>query len=203
MKQWIDEGRIGKITGAQVIAGQWLPDWHPWEDFTKSYSARKDLGGGVIFDTHELDYLTWLLGPVQTFVGLNGHSTALPIETEDVAASLLRFRSGAIATLLTDYIQRVSRRSYHISGDQGTIEWDIHGGEVVLHLPKKPRAEVFDAHVEDLNQMYLEQSKTVLEAIRYGRPPVTPVSHMLKILKMQIDWHKQTKVDYPADPGSE
>ena len=33
MKKIINEGSLGKITGAQVIAGQWLPDWHPWEDY--------------------------------------------------------------------------------------------------------------------------------------------------------------------------
>ena len=25
-----------------------MPDWHPWEDYRKSYSARADMGGGVI-----------------------------------------------------------------------------------------------------------------------------------------------------------
>jgi len=193
MKKWLDEGRIGTVTGAQVLAGQWLPDWHPWEDYRLSYSARKDLDGGAIFDTHELDYLTWLLGPVQDFIGLKAHSGTLPIETEDVAAAVMRLESGALVSVLTDYIQRVGRRRYHISGDKGTIEWDISIGNVILSLPKEPEAEIFKAQVEDLNEMYLEQTRHVLNALKTGQPPMTPISHMLDVLELQTKWHNDQK----------
>ena len=47
MRAWLAEGAIGTMTSMQVLAGQWLPDWHPWEDYRKGYSARADLGGGA------------------------------------------------------------------------------------------------------------------------------------------------------------
>ena len=37
-----------------VEAGQYLPDWRPWQNYRESYSARQDLGGGIILDgSHE------------------------------------------------------------------------------------------------------------------------------------------------------
>ena len=49
----------------------WLPDWHPNSDYRREYSARWDLGGGAILDSHEFDYLTWLLGPVKDMLCLD------------------------------------------------------------------------------------------------------------------------------------
>src|SRR3954469_18236676 len=57
-------GAIGRVTAIQAQVGQYLPDWHPGEDYRRGVSARKETGGGVILDLiHELDYVTWLVGP--------------------------------------------------------------------------------------------------------------------------------------------
>ncbi|HDL01339.1 MAG TPA: Gfo/Idh/MocA family oxidoreductase, partial [candidate division Zixibacteria bacterium] len=96
MKKIINEGSLGKITGAQVIAGQWLPDWHPWEDYRNMYSAKKDQAGGIVLDSHEFDYLTWLLGPISKVSGYTAHTGALDIETEDIAVACMQFESGVL-----------------------------------------------------------------------------------------------------------
>lgn len=191
MKSWIAEKRLGTITGVQALAGQWLPDWHPWEDYRQMYSSRADLGGGAIFDTHELDYLTWLVGPVSEFCGFKAQSGALEISTEDVAACVLRFGNGALGVLLTDYIQRVPRRRYHISGSEGTLEWDHADGHVVLHLPGQRDAERADMRLADINDMYVAQAQRVLDDIHQGGRPETPVSSMLRVLDLQTRWHAQ------------
>lgn len=191
MKSWLDQGQIGTPTGIQALAGQWLPDWHPYEDYRRMYAARCDLGGGAIFDTHELNYMLWLMGPVRQFGGLKAHSGALDIETEDVAAAVLRFSSGALGVLLTDYIQRTPCRRYHISGSEGTIEWDNAVGHVLLHRPGQRCAEQVDARVADGNAMYLAQAARILEDLRLGSGPVTPVSEMLQVLDLQLRWHRE------------
>ena len=45
IKTLLDEKRIGKVVSARVQIGQYLPDWHPWEDYRNMYSAQKLLGG--------------------------------------------------------------------------------------------------------------------------------------------------------------
>lgn len=58
MQSVLLENRIGRILSARAIAGQYLPDWHPWEDYRKGYSANKSMGGGILLDSHELNYMT-------------------------------------------------------------------------------------------------------------------------------------------------
>ena len=40
VKRLLAENGVGRIIAARVEAGQYLPDWHPWEDYRQSYSAR-------------------------------------------------------------------------------------------------------------------------------------------------------------------
>ena len=48
IKTLIKNNEIGEVISARAHWGEYLPSWHPWEDHRKSYSAKKELGGGVI-----------------------------------------------------------------------------------------------------------------------------------------------------------
>lgn len=186
MKALVDQGRIGRVVGAQVLAGQWLPDWHPWEDYRRGYSARRDLGGGVVLDSHEFDYLTWLLGPAEAITGFAVRSGALEAETEDVAGACLRFASGAVATVQLDYIQRETRRRYHLTGTEGTIEWDLNDGIVAVFTAVDRKTETHHCDVADINEMYVEQMRHVLQGVREGIGPITPLAHAADVLDLQL-----------------
>ena len=61
----IAAGDLGKILTIHAHWGEYMPNWHPWEDYRQAYAAREDLGGGVIRTlTHPLDYVRWLGGEV-------------------------------------------------------------------------------------------------------------------------------------------
>src|SRR5229473_3673854 len=38
IKKLLEERAIGRVIGARVEVGQYLPDWHPQEDYRQSYS---------------------------------------------------------------------------------------------------------------------------------------------------------------------
>jgi len=44
IKEWLNADALGRLTSAQCMWGEYLPDWHPWEDYRQSYAARADLG---------------------------------------------------------------------------------------------------------------------------------------------------------------
>ena len=86
VKKLLDEGAIGEPVSARAHWGEYLPDWHPWEDYRQGYSARSDLGGGVILTlSHPLDYLRWLLGEVDCLWAFAGRLGDLEIDVEDTA----------------------------------------------------------------------------------------------------------------------
>ncbi|MEL6289362.1 MAG: Gfo/Idh/MocA family oxidoreductase [Pseudomonadota bacterium] len=200
MKKLLDEKALGKVTAVQVLAGQWLPDWHPWEDYRAGYSARHDLGGGAIFDTHELDYITWLFGPADRFAGMHGNRAGLEISTEDTAVALVSFTNGVLGVLQTDYVQRTPQRRYVITGSKGTLTWTLAENAITITRQRDVAPERIDVAADDLNDMYVAQSRDVLARIRDGRSPTTPVSHMLHVLELQHRWHTQAGAAMIDDP---
>jgi predicted dehydrogenase len=129
VKRWLVEGRIGKPISAHAHWGEYLPDWHPWEDYRQSYAARRDLGGGVVLTLcHPFDYLRWLMGEVVSVASWTGQIGELDLEVEDIAEAILEFDSGAVGHVHLDYVQRPPAHRLEIIGTEGTIRWDNADG---------------------------------------------------------------------------
>jgi len=43
-------GEKGKPLSFRAVCKSYLPNWRPGQDYSKSYSARKELGGGVVLE---------------------------------------------------------------------------------------------------------------------------------------------------------
>jgi predicted dehydrogenase len=118
-------GDLGRPISFRAHWGEYLPNWHPWEDYRAGYSARKDLGGGVILTlTHPLDYLRMLFGEVQSLWAFAGSLSDLELEVEDTAEIGLRFADGVIGSVHLDYNQRPARHQLEIVCTGGTLRWD-------------------------------------------------------------------------------
>ena len=83
--------------------GEYLPNWHPWEDYRKGYSARADLGGGVVLTLcHPLDYVRWIFGEVTSVWAFTSDQSDIEIDVEDTAEIGLRFENGVIGSIHLD-----------------------------------------------------------------------------------------------------
>jgi predicted dehydrogenase len=170
VKRLLDDGAIGRPLGVRAVFGQYLPDWHPWEDYRQGYSARRELGGGVLLDAvHEVDYLTWLLGPVKSVVCFTGKVSDLQIDVEDHAAMLLRFPSGIVAEVHVDYLQRAYQRSLDIYGSEGTLTWSFQDREVRWFSAATKSWQVFrfaQDPTDSLEEMYLAEMQHFIQCCR-------------------------------------
>src|SRR5262249_14827724 len=100
LKALVEAGAIGRVVSAPAECGEYLPDWHPWEDYRAGYAARRTLGGGAVLTfSHELDALCWLLGAPRAVTAIAAHASALEVDVEDVAEVVFAFESGAIGSV--------------------------------------------------------------------------------------------------------
>jgi predicted dehydrogenase len=127
--EWFKAGEIGKPLSFFCQWGEYLPDWHPWEDYRQSYAARADLGGGVVRTLcHPLDYLGWIFGEASVRWAFTGKNSPLEIDVEDMAAIHLGYENGVEGSLMLDYFRRPPLHMLEISGSEGSIEWKNNTG---------------------------------------------------------------------------
>jgi predicted dehydrogenase len=132
----LQTGAIGKPLSVRAEVGEYLPDWHPWEDYRHSYSAKQALGGGpVLTFSHELDAVCWLLGAPAALTGVARRVSDLDVDTEDVAELILEFVSGTLASVHVDYLRRPQRRGIEIIGEEGVLRWEYDADRLWHYLP--------------------------------------------------------------------
>ncbi len=175
LKQLLSEERIGRVIAVRAEFGEYLPNWHPYEDYRQSYAARRELGGGVILSQiHDFDYLMWLFGLPHRLLCVGGKLSDLEIDVEDTASTLMscRYQGQTIPIHLhQDMCRKVSRRSCQVIGDKGEIIADIANGilEVVAADGQIQITSSFST--TERNQLFLDAMKHFLSCVESGATP--------------------------------
>jgi predicted dehydrogenase len=165
LKRLVEEHVAGRILWARAEVAQYLPDWRPWQDYRQSYTARRELGGGIILDaSHEIDYIVWLLGPPRELICMAGQVSGLEVNVEDCATVLIRLQSGAQADIHMDFAQRTPSRSCVLAGDRARLEWE-HAQNQVRILRPEVAPEVIKYDFES-NQMYIAEVEDFFSCVQ-------------------------------------
>ena len=198
-RQLIQNGALGQVLTVHAHWGEYLPQWHPWEDYRQSYAARTELGGGVILTlTHPLDYLRYLIGEVDSLWSFNGHISSLEMDVEDVAEIGLKFSNGAIGGIHLNYVQRPPVHRLEIVGTHGTLRWDNADG--LLHFykmpapfgsysdnPSAPVIETFSPPEGfERNQLFMAQTRHFIEIVRGEKEPICTLEDGIRALELAL-----------------
>ncbi len=188
VKQWLDEGAIGRVVALRAHWGEWLPGWHPGESYLRGYSARADLGGGVVLTLcHPFDYLRWLCGEVASVSAECGQLSGLELDVEDTAQVLLRFESGALGVVSLDYVARPPVHTLEIVGQRGRLRWNNHDG--LAHLERAGRATCQSAHPPlgfTRNHMFQDELRHFLELLAGRVASACALSEGLAALRVAL-----------------
>lgn len=196
-KELISKGEIGRIVSANVHFGEYLPAWHPWEDYRISYAARADMGGGVVAtQCHSLDYLPWLVGEkAQSLFGYTAKLSDLEVDVEDTAKIVLRFTSGALASLHLDFNQQPPEHHFTIVGTKGTIKWNLADGALKIYQAEKKDWVEYPLHESwERNVMFLEQTKHFVDVVKGNAKPSCPLEDGVQVMKIIAAVHESQKM---------
>ena len=129
LKRLLSEGKDGKICAFQAWVGQRLDQWRPGTDYRKSYSADAQRGGGALFDlVHEIDLMTWFVGPMSSVYADLRHNSDLEMSAEDLANLVLVAQSGAAGTVQLDMLSPAYRRGFQIICAKALYRWEMTEG---------------------------------------------------------------------------
>lgn len=186
--QLLAEGAIGQPLAARAHWGEYLPNWHPWEDFRQGYAARADLGGGVILTLcHPLDYLRLLLGDVDSLWAFTAERGGLGLPVEEAAEIGLRFKGGAIGTVHLDYLQQPPAHTLEIVGTAGTLRWNNADGALAVFRPAK---QDWEMHMPpegfERNWLFLEEMRNFIAVARGEAQPACTLEDGIRALEIAV-----------------
>jgi len=183
LRALLSDGTLGRVLYAQVSCGSDLRAWRPGTDYRTTYSARAELGGGVVRDcVHELDYLTWLLGPAVSVTAEVEHASALEIDVEDLGLALIRLAGGALASLDLTYFDPAYRRGCLLVGADASARWDWTAGTIEVRRNERvPEIRPVDA---DVGHTYVAEVKDFLDAVSSSRPPRTTAEEGVAVVRL-------------------
>jgi len=152
IKSAIDEGRLGKL-----VLGTFAVKWYREQSYYDRGGWRGTWemdGGGSLMNqaVHTVDLMHWLMGDVESVtstMGIYNHT----IKTEDLTASLIKFKSGATATFVsTTCAYPGISTEIMLYGTGGSIEADAD-----MIKTWKMRDPIDDMDEDDEEQLMLER----------------------------------------------
>lgn len=199
IRRALDTGKLGRPVLGTVTMFGWRDEAYyrsdPWR------GSWRGEGGGVLVNQapHQLDLLQWYLGEIDELYGQWANFNHPYLEVEDTAVATIRFKSGALGTILVSNAQNPAlygRVTVHgsngasvgvqtdggamfIAGRTTITEppvndlWTVPGEQRLLALWQREDAEFFQ-RINPLEYYHARQFADFLAAVRTGgRPLVT------------------------------
>lgn len=186
-------GAIGRPQAVRAHWGEYLPDWHPWEDFRQGYAARADLGGGVILTLcHPFDYLRMLLGEITALNAFASYGSGLDLPVEETAEVGLRFQSGVVGSVHLNYLQRPPAHHLEIIGSQGTLRWNNADGALSVYRADSGGEGGSGWQTElppegfERNTLFMDEMRNFLAVARGEAQPVCTLEDGIRALEIAL-----------------
>lgn len=184
LKKLLDGNAVGRTLHVNYFGGHYLPDWHPQADYRTEYAARKELGGGVVLTSiHGLDNIRWLFGEPAECRSFVDRVSALEMDVEDIAVSLMRMTSGAYVSWQSDFLQRAPSHRMVVAGSTGTIRCDFLEGTIEVYAAGSGQWTTEKIEF-DPNDMYMKEAEYFLDCVAKRIRPLMDVTEGVRTLKL-------------------
>lgn len=186
VKELIRTGVIGRPLSLNYQTGQYLPDWHPWEDIKDFYVSNKETGGCREIVPFELTWLNEIFGSPEPLACVKAKLTDLSADIDDIYHCLLRYPDGMIANLTVEVISRPkATRELRVLGSEGEIVFSADENcvrYVNLQNPDWVRFDLGQGTTEkgyiNPEEPYIAEMKDFIEAAKKGNQKIFP-NHLL------------------------
>jgi len=173
IKKFLDEGRVGKVFAFQYHMGQYLPDWHPWEDYRRVYFSKKETGACREMLPFELIWLNWVMASAPAEVsGIITKVSDLDMDADDIVLAGLQYKNGILGNIIIDVISRKPVRTLRVLGTDGVLDWERFDHEIKIYdagtksteTVPVPKGNPEKGYVNE-EEMYNDEIRAFLDAI--------------------------------------
>lgn len=207
LREYLDADKIGRLITVDAAFCERLITMHTYEDYSTTYMARSEMGGGPVLNLqiHDIDILQWLFGMPEgikecvltgvvpedyeyDFQALATTNSSLKIDVEDNAVISYRtIYKGNPVTITTksDFLCYPPVHTFRLIGEQGRIDIDMNKAVIDCYD--------YDGNVETTkfedfqrNDMFIEELKDFMDSVNTRKPAKIPYDEGIKGLLIAV-----------------
>ena len=161
--------------------GEFLPNWHPKENYKKSYAANKKMGGDISLTlSHDLDLAKFFFGKIQKVIKLNQKNNILKINAESIVDYFIYFKNNINGLIHLDYLQKNNSRKWNIVGLNTQILFDYYKNELIFK--KKSNTKTYKFKNFNRNKLFQDEIKYFLNCVKNKKKIDNDIEQSYKLL---------------------
>lgn len=181
IKKMLKNKELGSIYNLQTEWSEYLPDWHPWENYKYTYAAQKKMGGGCNLTlSHELDSMYWLFGKIKKVKNFKINKY-LRGDVDTSSDFLVKFNNDIIGYSHIDFLGKPHIRKMYISGIKKKVFFNYYKNQIKI-VNRSGDIKLIKVKFKK-NDMYLDEIKYFLKCIKNNTNPSPSIEESKYILK--------------------
>lgn len=161
--------------------GQYLPDWHPWEDYKDFFASRTETNGVKEILAIQLPWMFDTFGDVEMVHAVSQSCTDLDISFPDSVAVSFVHKTGTIGVFVADVVSRSPVVSLEVIGEDLHLFWNGRHDGIRVYRIQTAQMERLQADMEPEHQKgyseliaeepYQAETRDFLDMLERGSRP--------------------------------
>lgn len=168
-------GKYGKVTNFTYHSGQYLPDWHPYENVKDFYVSNKETGAAREIVPFELAWLVDVAGFPVEVKGFNGKTMDVGADIDDTYVIAMKFKNNIYGMINIDVVSRYATRNLILNMEKAQILWRWDENNIKLYDTNTKNWSIIEyalgAFAEGYNKniaedMYVEELNAFIKTVK-------------------------------------
>lgn len=161
--------------------GQYLPDWHPWEDYRDVFISREETNGVREIFAVQLPWIIETFGRIDVVSVNSQKCTGLDLAFDDCVIANFRHTNGNIGVFTADTVSRKAVTSMEVFGEDLYLFWQGHNDDLYLFDTETGKQQAVHAyetvqHQEGYSEYivenrYADEIRDFLDAVYKHKKP--------------------------------
>lgn len=192
IRKLVKSGKYGKVCNFTYHSGQYLPDWHPWEDVNDFYVSNRLTGGAREIVPYELTWIVDVMGYPNGVKGYFRKTASIGCDIEDSYVCSLDY-GDMVGSLLVDVVGRNALRNLVINFENAQLQWRCDREQLEVYIPEIDAWECIEIgetlHEEGYSRlinenMYIEEIDAFLKGIENREAYPNTIEKDIQVLEM-------------------
>lgn len=192
IKQIVKSGKYGRVTNFTYHSGNFLPDWHPWENVKDFYVSYRPTGGGREIVPFELTWICDTLGMPKAIKGFYAKTMDVGADVEDTYAFSMDF-GNMLGSMIVDVTARYSIRNLVLNMEKGQILWrwdhgffDLYESDTNRFIRfEQPMGQAESGYNKNIiEEMYVDEVRAFVDQVNGIGSYPSNLDYDIQILKL-------------------